>query len=131
MEQYGVKAHELITFHKPFGYFAYNKLQKSAFCVLSDSGSIYEEAAVLRFPAVQVRKSSERPEALDEGVAVLSGLERDAVLQSIELVTKQRAAGEEMNVPQNYRDTNVSSKIVRLIVGLTGIVKERRKSILK
>ena len=116
--------HPRIHFHKPFGYFDYVNLQKNAFCVMSDSGTIPEEAAILKFPALQVRESSERPEAFDEGVLILSGLDKDAVLQSIEIVTEQYAKGETFNVPRNYRDTNVSSKVLRLIVGLTKLARK-------
>lgn len=126
IEEHKVKVNKLINFYKPFGYFDYNKLQKNAFCVLSDSGSIQEEASVLQFPAIQVRESSERPESFDEGIVILSGLEKNVVLQSIEIVTKQFEKGEKFNIPRNYRDTNVSSKILRLIVGLAKIVQKKR-----
>ena len=126
LEEYGLKANELINFHKPFGYFDFNKLQGEAFCVISDSGSIHEESAAMDFPAVQMRVSSERPEAFDEGVAILAGRSRDAILLSIEVTVGERAKGIKMNVPRNYRDTNVSSKVLRHIVGLTGIIKKKR-----
>ena len=127
IEEYSIKANKLINFHKPFGYFDFNKLQREAFCVLSDSGSIHEESAAMDFPAVQMRVSSERPEAFDEGVAILSGRDKDIVLQAIEVVVGERAKGVKMNVPRNYRDTNVSSKVLRHIVGLTKIVAKRRQ----
>lgn len=126
LDKHKVKAHNLINFHKPFGYFDYIYLQKNAFCVLSDSGTILEESSILQFPAIQVRNSSERPEAYDEGVAILSGLDKDIILQSIEVITKQFALGEKFNIPVNYRDKNVSSKVLRLIIGLTKIVQKRR-----
>ena len=119
-----LKIHQLINFHKPFGYFDYVQLQKNAFCVLSDSGTILEEASILQFPAVQVRVSSERPEAYDEGVAILSGLDQNVILQSIEIISGQPQAGEKFNVPKNYQDTNVSSKVLRLIVGLAKIARK-------
>ena len=124
---YKLKVSKLISFHKPFGYFDYIYLQKNAFCVLSDSGTILEESSLLQFPAIQVRNSSERPEAFDEGVSILSGIDKGIILQSIEIVTKQFLLKEKLNIPKNYRDTNVSSKILRLIVGLTKIVQNNRK----
>lgn len=127
LEKYGLKAHRLINFHKPLGYFDYVNLQKNAFCVLSDSGTILEESSILQFPAVQVRNSSERPEAYDEGAAILSGLDKDIILQSIEIVTKQFALGERFSAPKNYRDINVSSKVLRLVVGLSRIIQKRRR----
>jgi len=126
LEEYNFKVNELINFHKPFGYLNYVKLEENAFCVLSDSGTIQEESSILGFPAIQVRNSSERPEAFDEGVLILSGLDKDIILQAIEIITKQFSAGERFNIPRNYQDINVSSKVLRLIVGLTKIVKEKR-----
>ena len=125
LNEFKLKANKLINFCKPLGYFDYVNLQKNAFCVLSDSGTIPEESSILGFPAIQVRSGSERPEAFDEGVLILSGLDKDAVLQSIKIVTTQFAKGEKFNVPQNYRDTNVSSKVLRLIVGLAKIARKR------
>ena len=126
LSSYKFKASKLINFHKPLGYFDYIHLQKNAFCVLSDSGTILEESSLLRFPAIQVRNSSERPEAFDEGVSILSGIDKEIILQSIEIVTKQFLSKERFNIPKNYKDTNVSSKVLRLIVGLTKIVQNDR-----
>ncbi|MDO8557248.1 MAG: UDP-N-acetylglucosamine 2-epimerase (non-hydrolyzing) [Candidatus Jorgensenbacteria bacterium] len=126
LAEYKFKANALINFHKPMGYFDYNKLQKNAFCVLSDSGTIHEESSIMGFPAVQVRVSSERPEAFDEGVAILSGLDKDIILHAIDTTIGQLAVGEKFNIPLAYRATNVSGKVLRLIVGLTKIVKKRR-----
>ena len=126
LEEYKLKTHELINFHKPFGYFNYNNLQLNAFCVLSDSGTIQEESSLMGFPAVQVRESSERPEAFDEGTLILTGLDKDVILEAIDITVKQFAAGEKFNIPKSYRDTNVSSKILRLIVGLAKIVQKKR-----
>ncbi len=126
LEEYRIKGNKLINFHKPFGIFDYIKLQKNAFCVLSDSGTIQEESSILGFPAIQVRNSSERPEAFDEGVLILSGLDKDIILQSIEITVKQYETGEKFNVPRNYQDKNVSSKVLRLVVGLTKIIQRKR-----
>lgn len=127
---YKLKVNKLINLHKPLGYFDYNNLQLNAFCVLSDSGTILEESSVMGFPAIQTRVSSERPEGFDEGVLILSGLDKDIILQAIDITTKQVAAGEKFNVPRNYRDTNVSSKVLRLVVGLTKIIQKRRNNLL-
>jgi UDP-N-acetylglucosamine 2-epimerase (non-hydrolysing) len=126
LKEYNFEINELINFHKPFGFLDFVKLERNAFCVLSDSGTIQEESSILGFPAIQVRNSSERPEAFDEGVLILSGLDKDIILQAIEIITKQFSAGEKFNIPRNYQDTNVSSKVLRLIVGLTKIVKKKR-----
>jgi UDP-N-acetylglucosamine 2-epimerase (non-hydrolysing) len=126
LEEYKIKGNKLINFHKPFGIFEYIKLQKNSYCVLSDSGTIQEDSSLLGFPAIQVRNSSERPEAFDEGVLILSGLDKDIILQSIEIIVKQYEAGEKFNVPRNYQDKNVSSKVLRLVVGLTKIIQKKR-----
>lgn len=126
LEEYNLKAHKLVNFHKPLGYFDYNNLQLNAFCVLSDSGTILEESSVMGFPSIQMRISSERPEGFDEGVLILSGLDKDIILQAIDITVKQVATGEKFNIPRNYRDTNVSSKVLRLIVGLTKIIQKKR-----
>ncbi len=126
LSEYKFKVNKLVNFHKPMGYFDYNKLQKNAFCVLSDSGTIQEESSIMGFPAIQVRVSSERPESFDEGVVILSGLDKNVILQSIEITTKQVAEGKKFKVPLAYQADNVSSKVLRLIVGLAKIVRQRR-----
>ncbi len=126
LQEYGISAHKYINFHTPFGYFDFNKLQREAFCVLSDSGSIHEESSAMDFPAIQMRVSSERPEAFDEGVVILSGRGKDTVLGAIEVTVGERKNGVKMNVPQSYKDKNVSSKVLRHIVGFTKIVNQRR-----
>ncbi|MBN2197984.1 UDP-N-acetylglucosamine 2-epimerase (non-hydrolyzing) [Candidatus Wolfebacteria bacterium] len=126
LEDYKFEINGLINFHKPFGYFDYNNLQLNSFCVLSDSGTIQEESSIMKFPAIQVRVSSERPEAFDEGVLILSGLDKDIILQSIDIITEQIKTGEKFNIPYSYRDINVSSKVLRLIIGLTKIIQQKR-----
>lgn len=126
VKEYGVSAHQFINFHKPFGYFDYEKLQQNSFCVLSDSGTIQEEASILQIPAIQIRNSSERPESFDEGVVILSGLDKDIILQAVEIMIKQFAKGDKCKIPRNYQDLNVSTKVLRLVVGLTKIIQKRR-----
>lgn len=126
LREFKFKTNKLVNFNAPLGYFDYINLQKNSFCVMSDSGTIPEESSILGFPAIQVRNSSERPEALDEGAVILSGLDKDVILQSIGIVTAQYAKREQFNVPRNYLDTNVSSKVLRLVVGLVKIVKKRQ-----
>lgn len=108
---------EEIRFLKPFGFFAYNKLQRNAACVLSDSGTITEESALLGFPAVTVRTAMERPEGLDTGSIVLAGLEPAVVMDAVEAVMAQHRAGLRAPVPDDYRITNVSQRVVNLILG--------------
>jgi len=106
-----------IRFLKPFGFLDYNKLQMNAFCAVSDSGTISEEAAILDFPAVTIRKSIERPEAMDSGSIILTGLDPDIVLSSIKIATEERTVFPHREVPEAYRIQNTALRVVKLIVG--------------
>jgi UDP-N-acetylglucosamine 2-epimerase (non-hydrolysing) len=108
-----------IQFLKPFGFFDYNHLQMNAFCVISDSGTISEESAILSFPAITVRNAIERPEALDTGNIVITGLDTDTIIQAIYLVTKEFDAIKANPIPAEYEIENVSQRVVRLILGTT------------
>lgn len=123
IEEYGLLLDARVRLQKPFGFFDYVALQMKAFCVLSDSGTLAEEASLLGFPAVHVRRSTERPEAFDAGCLILSGLEEQAILRAVDVVTKQRAAGETFAAPSSYQDLNVSGKALRHIVGLAPLLK--------
>lgn len=124
LEQFKFRRSNLLKISPPFGYFDYIKLQKNSLCVLSDSGTIVEEASILRFPAVQVRNSSERPEGYDEGSIILSGLDKDIILKSTEIAIDQFLMGEKFNCPKNYQDINFSSKVLRLVTGLTNTIRK-------
>jgi UDP-N-acetylglucosamine 2-epimerase (non-hydrolysing) len=104
-----------ITFHEPFGFLAYNKLQMNAKCVLSDSGTISEESTLLNFPAITIRDSMERPEALDVGGIIMSGLSTDDVLQGVNAAcfTDNDLPRE---IPQGYEVQDVSRRVVRIIM---------------
>lgn len=116
--------HPLVRNLKPFGFFDYNKLQLNAYCVLSDSGTVPEEASILKFPAVSIRTSTERPEALDKGGIVLGGIKTEDVLQAVELC-RRMWENEELVVPvTDYEDTNVSVKVIKLIQSYTKIVNK-------
>jgi len=105
---------EGIAFLKPFGFLDYVKLQQHAFCVLSDSGTITEESSLLGFPAITLREAHERPEGMDAGTLVMSGLSTERVLQAIEVVVG-RAPGERPGLPHDYQERNVSQKVVQII----------------
>lgn len=112
-----------IEFLKPFGFFEWIKLQSQAFCVLSDSGTLTEEAAIVGFPAVMLRDAHERPEGMDGGVAVMSGLSSDRMLQAVELVTSQdRPMPNSFRVP-DYEPDDVSRKVVRILVSYVDYVQ--------
>ena len=116
--------HPLVKKLEPFGFFDYNKLQLNAFCVLSDSGTIPEEASILGFPAVSIRTSTERPESLDKGAIVIGGIKTENLIQSVELCREMWSSDEEVLSVTDYLDTNVSVKVVKLIQSYTPIVNK-------
>ena len=106
-----------ISFAKPFGFIDYNQLQCQSFCVLSDSGTITEESSLLEFPAVTVRRSMERPEGLDTGSIVLTGLDPDVIVEAVRLVTGTVSTGLTPSLPDGYENQDVSLRVVKLILG--------------
>jgi len=122
IEQRNFKFHPLVQNLKPFGFFDYNKLQKNAYCVLSDSGTLSEESAMLGFNGVLIRTSTERPEVLDKGTIVLGGITTETINQAIELVVSMANNHEEVVMAEDYADTNVSVKVVKIIQSYTDIV---------
>ncbi|WP_241301522.1 non-hydrolyzing UDP-N-acetylglucosamine 2-epimerase [Burkholderia stabilis] len=119
-------ASPLVRYLKPFGFFDYVKLQQKATCVLSDSGTITEESALLNFPAVTIRNSHERPEGMDQGTLVMCGLQADYVLDAVGIVTAQWAeAGDTYRPPADYVAENVSQKILRIVLSYTRFVNQR------
>jgi UDP-N-acetylglucosamine 2-epimerase len=107
-----------IQFLKPMGFFDYNKMQKSAYCVISDSGTISEESSILNFPAITIRQAHERPEGMDEGVLIMTGLKKERILQSIEIVVSQFKSSKNriLKIVNDYNVDNFSIKVVRVIV---------------
>ena len=110
--------------HQPLGFFDYNKLQQNAFCVVSDSGTVPEEGAYFKFPAVSIRTSTERPEAMDRGVFTIGGITRDEVLQAVELAVRMNENGDLAATVPAYDDDNVSTKVVKIIQSYTGIINK-------
>jgi len=124
IEQRGFRFHPLVQSMTPFGFLDYNKLQKSSYCVLSDSGTLSEESAMLGFPGILLRTSTERPEVLDKGTVVIGGIKGEDVERAIELAVAMFENGEEVVMAEDYADTNVSVKVVKLIESYTKIVNE-------
>jgi len=122
IEEKKIKFDPLIKNLKPFGFFDYNKLQKNAFCVLSDSGTLSEESSILNFPAVLIRTSTERPEVLDKGSIVIGGITSDEIINSIYMATESFKVQNNNAKPADYLDTNVSMKVVKIIQSYTKIV---------
>lgn len=122
IEQRGFVFDKRVIQSQPLGFFDYNKLQQNAFCVVSDSGTVPEESAYFKFPAVSVRTSTERPEAMDKGVFTIGSITTEQVLQAVELAVALHANGDDaLDVPA-YTDDNVSVKVVKLIQSYTGII---------
>lgn len=124
IKEKGIKFNSLIRNLEPMGFFEYNDLQMNAFCVLSDSGTIPEECSILNFPGVSMRNSTERPEALDAGSVVLGGINERDMINSIELAVNSYIENKE-NPVKDYRDTNVSEKVVKIIQSYYNIINER------
>lgn len=123
IDQRNFKFHSLVRSLKPFGFIDYNSLQANSFCVLSDSGTLSEESAILGFPAVLIRTSTERPEVLDKGTIVIGGIKEKEIIQSIELIKSIEGISDTGSCIPDYIDDNVSLKVVRIIQSYTKIIK--------
>lgn len=121
LEASGIALGEKVIVHKPFGFHDYNKLQIEALCTVSDSGSISEESAILGFPAVTIRDSIERPEAMDTGTILVAGIEPDSVLRCVREVIRQHAVTGTRPIPADYAITDTSARVVNLVLGLSGL----------
>jgi UDP-N-acetylglucosamine 2-epimerase (non-hydrolysing) len=111
-----IKLNSLIQFLKPLGFFDYIKLQKSSFCVISDSGTITEESSILKFPAIMIRQAHERPEGMDEATVIMSGIDKNRIDESINVVTQQFKNGILPKIIDDYNVENVSQKVVKIIL---------------
>jgi len=112
----------LARFSKPYGFHEYNKLQLGALCVISDSGTIAEEGSILNLPAVTIRQAHERPEGMDEGTVIMSGLKAERVLQSIKVAIKHHTQPRTIRAVSDYGANNVSKKVLRIILSYTDYV---------
>lgn len=113
----------LIEFMKPFGFLDYIKLQMNAFCVISDSGTITEESSILYFPAITIRQAHERPEGMDEGTVIMTGLNAKRILESIDVVTSHYQENKNIiKTIQDYETLNVSKKVLRIILSYTDYI---------
>jgi UDP-N-acetylglucosamine 2-epimerase (non-hydrolysing) len=112
----------LIRFMKPYGFHEYNNLQINAFCVISDSGTIAEEGSILNLPAITIRQAHERPEGMDEGTLIMSGLKKDRVIEAINVITKQHQSNRFTKIVPDYDANNVSKKVLRIILSYTDYI---------
>lgn len=120
IEKNNIKFHHLIKNVAPLGFFDYVKLQKQAFIVLSDSGTISEESAMMKFPAISIRTSTERPEAIDAGTIVLGGITEDQILNAIEIT--KGLFDENIKQPFEYEVSNTSDRVIKAIMSYTSVV---------
>ena len=124
IEQRGFVFDKRVIQNQPLGFFDYNKLQQNAFCVVSDSGTVPEEGAYFKFPAVSVRTSTERPEAMDKGVFTIGSITTEQVLQAVDLAVEMHKNGDDAADVPAYTDDNVSTKVVKIIQSYTGIINK-------
>lgn len=123
IEQRNFKFHKNVRSMKPFGFIDYNHLQMNAYCVVSDSGTLPEEASYFRsFPAVCIRTSTERPEAIDKGNFIIGAISEESVLQAVETAVKMQENHDLGTQVPDYTDENVSTKVVKIIQSYTNIV---------
>lgn len=114
-----IKFNPLVKIMKPLGFADYIKLQENAFCVISDSGTITEESSLLGFPAITIRQAHERPEGMDEGTVIMSGVDKEDVLDAINIVTSQNIR---TRVVDDYNNDILAAKVVRIILSYTGYI---------
>ncbi len=118
------KFNDRVIQHQPLGFFDYNKLQKNAFCVVSDSGTVPEESAYFKFPAVSIRTSTERPEAMENGVFVIGNIISEQILQAVDFAVNLYNDSDNASNVLAYSDINVSIKVVKIIQSYVGIINK-------
>lgn len=124
IEQRKFEFHPNVRSLEPFVFSDYINLQLHAFCVVSDSGTLAEEASYFKFPAVSIRTSTERPEALDKGSLIIGGVFSSQVLQAVDLATAMHCNNDLASEVTDYKDKNVSTKVIKIIQSYTGIVNQ-------
>jgi UDP-N-acetylglucosamine 2-epimerase len=123
IEEGNIVLHPLVQLAKPFGFCDYNSLQLHAKCVLSDSGTISEEASILNFPALNLREAHERPEAMEEAAVMMVGMNAERVIQGIDMLSQYPEGARRFRLVNDYAMPNVGDKVVRIIISYTDYVK--------
>jgi len=118
IEQHELQFHSQVMVRKPFGFLDYLKLQRNARCVISDSGTISEESAILKFPAITVRNAIERPEAIDVGSILMTGVNAESILHCLDIVK------EPGDIPVDYDVWNCAERVVRIVLGYTPYINK-------
>ena len=119
IEAEGIIFSDYVKYMKPLGFNDYNKLQQNAFCVISDSGTITEESSIMGFPAITIRQAHERPEGMDEGTLIMSGVYKEDVLDAIKVVTD---VDKKPHIVNDYDVDHVGMKVVKIIMSYTGYI---------
>ena len=119
IEKEHIVFNDLVKFMKPLGFNDYNKLQQNAFCVISDSGTITEESSIMGFPAITIRQAHERPEGMDEGTLIMSGVDKEGILDAIKVVTSENL---KPHIVPDYDVEHVGMKMVRIILSYTDYI---------
>lgn len=119
------KSDKRIVWHKPLGLIDFITLQLNSFVVVSDSGTIHEDSSILNFPAIAIRKSTEKAESIDAGHCMITGLDAESVVRAVEIVTSDPVDLKISPMPQEYMPLNVSSKVARIILGMNKVIDER------
>ena len=129
LEETGFRLDSRVIEHEPLGFHDYNCLQMNAFCVVSDSGTLPEESSFFTaigqsFPAVCIRTSTERPEAMEKGDFILSGIDTNGLLQAVDIAVEMNNENDNGTVVPDYAEENVSTKVAKIIQSYTGIVNK-------
>lgn len=114
-----------VIWHEPFGLLDFLCLQVNSLCVISDSGTIHEDSSVLCFPAVAIRKSTEKSESIDAGHCIITGLDTDMVVKAVHIAVETRSAYTSLPMPAEYNVTDVSTKVLKIILGMNEVVRKR------
>ncbi len=115
----------LINWHEPFGLLDFLNLQKNSYCAISDSGTIHEDSSVLGFPAVAIRKSTEKAESIDAGHCIITGLIPEMVLKATIIAVETKDSYKNLPMPAEYSVSDVSTKVIKIILGMNSVIRER------